>query len=54
MSHLIRALRAEQVKLRHTLSLWLVPLAPMVIVLPSYRRPPSNPYCQSGPPSPET
>jgi len=33
MSHLIRALRAEQVKLRHTLSLWLVPMAPLVIVL---------------------
>jgi ABC-2 type transport system permease protein len=33
MNDLIRALRAEQIKLRHTLSLWLVPLAPAVILL---------------------
>lgn len=33
MSALMRALRAERVKLRHTLAAWLVPLAPMVIVL---------------------
>lgn len=33
MNDLIRALRAERVKLRHTLSLWLVPLAPVVLLL---------------------
>lgn len=33
MSAWMRALSAERVKLRHTLAAWLVPLAPMVIVL---------------------
>lgn len=33
MSALTRALRAERVKLRHTLAAWLVPLAPAVIIL---------------------
>lgn len=33
MSALVRALRAERIKLRHTLAAWMVPLAPGVILL---------------------